>query len=352
MVPGGENAEGSALARGRKTWDGIVARVGSRPLARGLEKLERHGKPVVNISSVVLRGPDFPRVANDLEAAAEIAADYFLERGFRHFGFYSPVRAEYVTRQRNAFAAALAKRKHPCAVLHAAIPESRRLPRIAAWLSTLAKPVAILSWNGGEEVIEAARLVGFSVPDEVAVVGSSDDFLCEAVPVPLSAIQSDGERVGRTAGALLLSLLRGEEPPSRSIRLPPRGIVTRLSTETLAIAEPAVSGAVRLIRDRFKEDLLVDDLARAAGVARRVLERRFNQCLGISPAQYLQTIRLNHARHLLAETRMRMPEVAEASGFSSAEYFARVFRQAFDISPLRYRNEHRIPVDGREADAA
>lgn len=331
-----------AVTPQRGACHGIIARVSSGRLASRLKKLEL---PVVNISSIELPKHKFPTVANDIEASAKLAAEHFLERGFRNFGFYSSAKAEHITRHRNAFIRRLDAMDRSCAVFHGTGLGDCKLLPIAEWLAALPKPVAILAWNGGDDIIEAARLAVLSIPDEVALVSSSDDFLCEAAAVPVSGIQADGELIGFTAGMLIARLLKGAAMPDESIHIPPRGIITRLSTETLAINDPAISKAIRLIRSHFARELTVDDLARTSGIARRALERRFHQCLGVAPAQYLQSIRLNHAKHLLTETRLRMPDIAEAAGFSSAEYLARVFRNHCGTSPLRYRKNHLFITD-------
>ena len=65
--------------------DGIIARVGNPLMARELKALKI---PVVNVSGIEIAEANFPRVSTDLQASAELAAKYFLERGFRHFAYF------------------------------------------------------------------------------------------------------------------------------------------------------------------------------------------------------------------------------------------------------------------------
>jgi LacI family transcriptional regulator len=64
--------------------DGLIAHVFARDLAEALSWL---GKPVVNVSGVL---PDLamPRVMVDHEQVGRLAAEHFLDRGLRHFGFF------------------------------------------------------------------------------------------------------------------------------------------------------------------------------------------------------------------------------------------------------------------------
>ncbi len=80
--------------------DGVIARVSSPQVARHLQE---QGLPVVNISSMQVEGADFPRVANDVEMAARMAATYYLERGFQSFAYVSPRGFQYVELQKKAF---------------------------------------------------------------------------------------------------------------------------------------------------------------------------------------------------------------------------------------------------------
>jgi DNA-binding LacI/PurR family transcriptional regulator len=65
---------------------------------------------VVNVSAIHLPGaPEFPRVNTDVADTAQMAADYFLERGFRNFAYLSLRGLEYAARQQHAFVAAVEK---------------------------------------------------------------------------------------------------------------------------------------------------------------------------------------------------------------------------------------------------
>jgi transcriptional regulator GlxA family with amidase domain len=61
--------------------------------------------------------------------------------------------------------------------------------------------------------------------------------------------------------------------------------------------------------------------------------------LDCSPAEYIRNVRFERAKKLLRETSMSIPEVAEASGFSTAEYLANSFQKQLGISPLKYRRQ-------------
>jgi len=329
--------------------DGVIARVGTPKIARHLQARKL---PVVNISGMQVQGPRFPRVANDVRLAAKMAAEYFLARGFRHFTYISPRGFEYVEPQQKAFSDTVEASGATCSLYslkthHGAqtVDWNTDIESLGAWLKTLPKPVAVLTWSGGREVIYACQSVGLSVPDEVAVLSGSDDFLCEMCQIPISGVRAAGEQIGYTAAAQLDRLMNGEPAPTRSKYIPPVEIVSRLSTDTLAVEDTSLLKAIRYIRENAGESIQVNDAARHAGICRRGLERRFGQELNCTPAEYIRRSRLERARHYLRATDLPMPEVAEAAGFGSAAYMSYAFRKEMETSPLKFRRETR----GRQA---
>ena len=72
-------------------------------------------------------------------------------------------------------------------------------------------------------------------------------------------------------------LLFSPSAPRKPILIPPKGVVTRLSTNILAMPDLAIARAVRFIWDHYQEPIGVPEVAAAAGLNRRKLERLFPQ---------------------------------------------------------------------------
>jgi LacI family transcriptional regulator len=327
--------------------EGLIARIGSMAMARELQVLQL---PLVNVSAIQLPGIRLPGVTNDLAAGAKLAAQHFLDRGFRHFAYFSLLGLPYVATQQDAFIAAVRKAGYDCAAYGVkthggAEPDwNLDIEQLAGWLRGLPKPVATLTWNAdsGRQVIYASQHAGLHVPEEVALLsGSDDDLLCEVAQVPMSAILVAAEQIGHRAAAMLDRLMRHLAVSKEPVAIPPLGIVTRQSTDTLAIHDRMLVKAVSFIRCKSAEPLSVTEVARHTGVSRRVLERRFTSVLGRTPASESRRVHFERAKQLLIETDLPIPEVAAASGFGSPEYLAYVFRAETGTTPLKYRKEIR-----------
>jgi AraC family transcriptional regulator len=65
--------------------------------------------------------------------------------------------------------------------------------------------------------------------------------------------------------------------------------------------------------------------------------REFKRSLGLTPKQYLTQCRIEEARRLLQTTGLKIQEVAQRVGFTSASHFAEVFRKQTGLRPREYR---------------
>ncbi len=331
--------------------DGVIARVGQAELARELKAL---GLPVVNVSGIELPEAAFPRVATDLRASGALAARHFLERGFRHFAYFSVHGLRYVATHRDAFAQAVVAAGGDLASfavkpMAGAEPDwGLDLAQLGLWVRSLSKPVAILCWNASSarEIVYACHEAGVLVPEEAAVLAQSDDeVLCETSLVPISGIAVTGEHIGHRAAEVLDGLFHRIKPTPGITLIPPLGIVARQSTDTLAVRDQALVKALYFIRQHAAVAVRVTEVARAAGVSRRVLERRFAEVLRRSPADEIRRAHLDRAKRLLVETDLPMPLVAEKAGLGSQAYLSYLFGRHIGVAPVRYRKENRLRLD-------
>ena len=85
--------------------------------------------------------------------------------------------------------------------------------------------------------------------------------------------------------------------------------------------------------ENVEAPLAIEAIAEAIGVSRRQLERLFKSHLGLTPAWYYASMRLDRARELLRFTNMSVTEVSVACGFQSLSHFSTTYRRQFGRSP-------------------
>lgn len=327
--------------------DGIISFIGYRDdLA---EFILSSGLPAVEIS-MVRNEIALPRVEGDSEMIGRLAAEHFLERGFRHFA-WAPLLDDVLNAERLlGFSNRLAKAGETCHLLPPA--DSRHGdPSVRDWaarrrllireLKRLPKPLAVFGYNDcvAAEIIDACDDAGLLVPEAVAVLGVDNDALiCECIPVPLSSVCHDLEGMAYQAAALLDRLMAGRKPPKEILRVPPKGLVTRRSTDILAVENLQVARALRFIRDRYANALLsVNDVVAATSVSRRPLEKAFRQELKRSINEEIVRVRMNKVKDLLANSDLKVVDIAAVCGFSRPNHLFRTFRHLYGKSPKAFR---------------
>ncbi len=325
--------------------DGVIARVENRAIASAVASL---GLPVVDMSAGRLL-PDLPCCEIDEAGTARLAVEHFKERGFKHFAWCGDPRFVWSGLRGEAFVAAAAAAGHP---VHEYQPdphaggedEDAEMEAIGQWLKGLPRPVAVFTCYDirGRLVLDACRRLSIFVPDDVAVLAvDNDELLCSLAYPPLSSIIPNAVRTGYEAASLLSRMMAGEKVGPVSTLVAPTGLVTRQSTDVLAVEDKNVARAVRYIREHACDGICVDDVVRDAGLSRRLLEGRFKTHLGRSPHEEITRVQILRVKELLALTDLPLAEVADRTGFRYVEYLSAVFKNKVGVPPGHFRNEHR-----------
>jgi AraC-like DNA-binding protein len=110
-----------------------------------------------------------------------------------------------------------------------------------------------------------------------------------------------------------------------------------LRREPGAAPEAVPTDAVRTLLERVQSAILdgeqtVSGLAERCAVSRERIHRVFKRWIGMSPADYLRTVRLHRAREMLMDNEP-LACVAVACGFADQAHFTRWFRRAFGYTP-------------------
>jgi LacI family transcriptional regulator len=341
----------------RQACDGIIARIDNRRLLQTIQKL---AIPTVDLLSRY-EVPGIPHVGQNDRAIARLAGEHLRERGFRCFAYCGFAGAGYSARRRDAFVAwareagfepRVYEGTPDAANVDTGTLEALGLLRESAlqtWVGSLPRPVALLACNDarGQHVLTACRACGIRVPEELAIVGvDNDEVLCDLADPPLSSVIPATERIGYEGAALLDRLMRGRRPPARPLLFDPLGVMTRLSTDTLAVEDRLVAAALGLIRAGACQGLNVDGLleqlaARSLLVSRSTLERRFADVLGRSPKDEILRVRLGRVKQLLMDTDYPLTTIARLVGVAHHEYLSAQFKNQTGETPGSFRKRMR-----------
>lgn len=335
-----------------KTWkgDGIISRLENRDIVGVIKRLK---VPVVYLRRVEAPA-NAPGILTDNPQVSRLCFDHLKERGFRHFAFCGFNGADYSDERKESFVELVKQAGLRCHIYAEESPsvqadtahyESSGLQdgvRLADWIKQLPKPIGLMACNDmrGQQVLDACRMAGAVLPDEIAVIGvDNDEVLCNFSNPTLSSVAPNAERIGYESAVLLTRMMEGEKNFTGNVYVEPSGIFPRRSTEVLAIEDRQIAAAARFIREHACEGIDVSDVLRAVPMSRSTLDRRFIRILGYSPKDEILRVRLNRAKQLLAETDFPLALIAEKVGLEHVEHFSRIFKNRLGMTPSRFKSQ-------------
>jgi transcriptional regulator GlxA family with amidase domain len=136
-----------------------------------------------------------------------------------------------------------------------------------------------------------------------------------------------GAQVGHDIASWLVMFTRrpgGQSQFSASMRTPPA-------------QRSDLADLQRWMIDHHGDDLTVGALAARVGMSARHFSRCFTAECGVTPARYVEDLRLERARHLLATTHLTVDAIATSIGLSGEAVLHRLFRRRLDSTPTTYR---------------
>jgi len=106
-----------------------------------------------------------------------------------------------------------------------------------------------------------------------------------------------------------------------------------------ASQDPVVARARAIMQAHVDDPLSCDEIANQSGLSLRQLERRFKQQLGQTLHSEYMLVRVEKAHQYLQQTTLSVTEVAALTGFTSVEYFSKVYRRVFSVLPSKDRRQ-------------
>jgi LacI family transcriptional regulator len=289
------------------------------------------------------------RLLTDEFAAGRMAAEYFLERGFKQFAYCGFDDMIWSQQKCHGFKCTLARSGYELHIYRQ--PTAKYLRKadkeqihIAAWLKPLPKPVALMTCNDdrGIDVLAACKITGLKVPEQIAIMGvDNDELICNFSHPQLSSIALSTKRAGYEAAKVLDKLIRRQNivEKDKEVFIHPLHIVTRQSTNIMAIEDRHVAEAVNFIYKNSRKMLQVKDVVKATGLSRRALEQRFRKVLSRSVHEEIKYNRVNLMANMLISTNLSLSQIAGLLGYPDTSNISHYFKQKKGISPSDYRRE-------------
>jgi LacI family transcriptional regulator len=322
--------------------DGAIIR---DPSPAQVEHFQKLGIPMIVAPNLI--NPQIPTIHNNVGKIAQLAVEHFIDRGFKNFAYCGFRETPWSKNRYDNFAQELRHRNFQINYFAETIanlinPKEKVLNKFIDWLRSLPKPVGLMACNDdmGQIVLDICKLAGIHVPEQIAVLGVDDDeFICELTTPPLSSIALNSERSGYEAAELLDKLMAGEKMNGQVIYQEPAYVITRQSTDVMAIDDQDVTQAIRFISEHYTEPIGVEDVASAVHLSRRHLYKKFLSAVGHTVADEIKKKRINHIRKLLLETDWSVYKITMSLRFTGIEHIARYFQKETGMPPNEYRKK-------------
>lgn len=105
-----------------------------------------------------------------------------------------------------------------------------------------------------------------------------------------------------------------------------------------------IERAAAYFNENYNTKISIDDYAESLHISTNWFIHNFKQYAGMSPAQYILSLRMVNAQSLLERTTYNIKEISEIVGYENPLYFSRVFKKEIGKSPTQYRKEM-IPTE-------
>ena len=188
--------------------------------------------------------------------------------------------------------------------------------------------------------LDACRMAGCRVPDDVLILGvDNDTMLCEMSNPTLSSIPLSSRETGYRAAEILDRTMRGEIAIGEMPDVPYTGnhVVERLSSARSFAYDALVRRCRETLETEFASPIRIADLATRFHVSRRTLETHFRDVAGTTIAEEVCRLRIEHAKHLLSTTGDSQEKIAAECGFYNASHLSATFRSRLGMRPSAFR---------------
>ena len=323
-------------------FDGVLGRI-TKPLARAATEIKI---PAVNIW-INSPAKNIASVLADFEASGKMAAQHLVGRGFRRFGYMGFLREKDARYQIQGFREILkplgfrfTNYRFPRTDLGGeGLGWEKFLEGLEQWVEAWEPPIGVLVGNDlyCRHLIETCRAKGLKVPQDVAIVGTSNEPIICSSPYPtLTSIDLDFELIGYRAAEKLDEMMNSKKALASVEYSPPKGLIPRQSTDSLAADDPLVAKALRFISENGQERIQVGDVVFAVRTNRRTLERKFRASMGCSIAEEISRLRIERSKRLMMESDASFKSLALDLGFRNADHFCKVFSRIEGMPPSKY----------------
>ena len=289
-----------------------------------------------------------PNITGDYALTGTMAAEYFLAKGFKNFGFFGYNGVCWSDERCEAFRSRVQESYPEGADFY--MYDGQNIDNmwyydqseLTTWLKSLPKPIAIMSCddNQGNILLQACELCGINVPFDVAIIGvDNDEILCNMSNPSMSTINVDIERGGADAAAVAERMVKDPSYKGEDVVLKPLTVIERLSSSVFATNDKEVLMALRFIHANLDSKIIVTDVLENVPMSRRLLEHRFKKMTGMTIYNYISVQRIERFAQLLITSNDSISDIAAKMDEFDTKSISRRFKELKGCTPSDFRKK-------------
>lgn len=289
-----------------------------------------------------------PNITGDYALTGTMAAEYFLAKGFKNFGFFGYNGVCWSDERCEAFRSRVQESYPEGADFY--MYDGQNIDNmwyydqseLTTWLKSLPKPIAIMSCddNQGNILLQACELCCINVPFDVAIIGvDNDEILCNMSNPSMSTINVDIERGGADAAAVAERMVKDPSYKGEDVVLKPLTVIERLSSSVFATNDKEVLMALRFIHANLDSKIIVTDVLENVPMSRRLLEHRFKKMTGMTIYNYISVQRIERFAQLLITSNDSISDIAAKMDEFDTKSISRRFKELKGCTPSNFRKK-------------
>lgn len=292
---------------------------------------------------------NIPNITSNYHDTGRLAAQFFIEKGYKHFAFYGYKDTVWSDERCEGFYEDIKEAGYSKNFYTYTNQQLETLwyydtTPLLNWLNQLPQQTAVFCCddNQGNKITEICKSNRIQIPEHLAVLGvDNDTTLCELSDPPLSSIHLDIEAGGYETAELIMNLMKHKDFQPQDVIIKAISIINRASTNSFATNDMYINEALEFIHSNLDKALNVTDLVKKLPLSRRLLEMRFKKVTGRSVYNYIIYNRIEEFARKIHETDKPINEIATEMEFYNYSNLVQQFKQIKGCTPTEFRKRNK-----------
>ncbi|MGP1590806.1 MAG: AraC family transcriptional regulator [Prevotella sp.] len=315
-----------------------------------IELLLQHGIAVI-AQDFKQRFNSIPNITGDYIATGEMAARFFLQRGFKYFAFLGYRNIVWSDERLLGYKQEITQQGINDNIF---IYDNQRLdsfwfddlPKLSSWIKNLPSHTALFCCddNQANNALEVCKLLEVKVPHNIAILGVDNDKMIADLSDPkLSTIRLDIEKGGYETAQFIAKTIKNKEliRSNHNIYIKPISVISNASSDIFATKDKYILDVLEYIKKNISQPINVKDILTQVPLSRRLLEIRFKEATGTSIYHYIIECKIDLFSSLLECTNLPIYTIISQLGINNYSSFSQLFKARKGCTPHFFRNRNK-----------